>query len=552
MCSLARAATLVAALILALAWKVPGRSVFQASQLKQPTGSISGRVTIGDKPASGVTVILAPGENNGPVLQPFTTKTTTDVEGFFQLTHISAGRYLVQTFTPAFVDPSSRDRWRPGKFINLTDGETVEGIDIALTRGGVITGRIADAEGQPVIDEQVGLLALDERGRKTPFHLPFSYCKSTDDRGVYRLFGVPPGRYIVSAGTDTTQPDTDSGNTYYALTYHPDVTDQSKAAIIEVTSGGEAAGIDITLGRAAKTFAVSGHMINADSGKPVAGMNYGYGSLLPNGNGLGSSTMTSSASNERGEFRLEGIMPGRYAAFAASMEQTDYYSDPLLFQITDADVTGLEIKVHRGSSLSGVVILEGDQIGAPKLSDMRIGVSVRSDSLIPPFSSAISIGPDGSFRAKGLRSGNVSFFLTTYPPPKGVSLLRVEPYGVEQPGVVVIAPGEQVTGVKVIFGYGTGIIRGQVNVEGGVLPEGFMLVVSIYHAGGKPVPVPGVVPDVRGRFAFEGLLPGDYDIVLSVAGDRPVRSGTMKQTVSVVNGAEAPVTMVIELGEKKQ
>ena len=61
-------------------------------------------------------------------------------EGHFQLTRVPAGSYLLQTFTPAFVGPSSRDWRRPGTAINLNDGETIEGIDISLRRGGAITG----------------------------------------------------------------------------------------------------------------------------------------------------------------------------------------------------------------------------------------------------------------------------------------------------------------------------------------------------------------------------------------------------------------------------
>jgi carboxypeptidase family protein len=558
MYSLTRATALVAAMIVAHAVSVCASFQSQANQNKEPAGSISGRVTLADKPASGVTVMLTPVNSNADLYRP--ARTTTNEDGRFKLIHVPAGSYLLQTFTPAFVGPND-PRHGPGKAINLNEGETVEGIDIALTRGGVITGRIADAEGQPLVQEDVHLTALNERGQKTPIYLPYSSLYSTDDRGIYRLFGVPPGRYIVSAGTDTTQDYARMGvgNTYYALTYHPGVTDQSRASIIEVTSGSEATGIDITLGRVAKAYSASGRLINADTGKPVAGMNFGYGSLQPNGNGFGTASTTSATSNSRGEFRLDGIMPGHYAAFASSMEETDLYSDPVLFQVTDADVTGLEIKVHRGSSLSGVITVEGEsaQDTVPKLSGVGIGVSVLSQSLTTPHSNQITVGPDGSFRAKGLRPGNAHFFIMTYLPPKGLALLRVERDGVEQPDGVEIRAGEQVSGVKVTFGYGTGIIRGQVNVEGGELPEGSILVVSISRVGGKPLPINGATPDTRGRFTFERLLPGDYDISVTSMlppgpGGRQLRPKWVKQTVSVTNGTEAQVTLVIDLNEKKQ
>src|SRR6185369_8054343 len=169
-------------------------------------------------------------------------------------------------------------------------GETVEGIDIGLVRGGVITGRVTDASGQPLIQEGVRLTALDESGKKlrgnmTYVNLPYGFMMTTDDRGVYRLFGVPPGRYIVSAGVDIRHGYTGAGNvpSYYPITYHPDVADDSRATVIEVTSGGEATGVDIVLGRSAKTYSATGRIIDAETGRPVPGLDFGYGTLQPNG-----------------------------------------------------------------------------------------------------------------------------------------------------------------------------------------------------------------------------------------------------------------------------
>jgi protocatechuate 3,4-dioxygenase beta subunit len=560
MYSFARTAVPLATIIIALTATAAGRSPCQARQVNEPSGSISGRVTLADKPVPRVTVLLASAEN-GPIEKP-AAKATTDEDGRFRLTNVPAGRYLVQAFAPAFVGSTDAGSSRPAKAINLEEAESVEGIDIALTRGGVITGRVTDAGGQPLVQEGIRLIGLDERGQKRPVSLPYSFMFSTDDRGVYRLFGVPPGRYVVSAGVDTNAGyvRTGFGISYYALTYHPDATDQSKATIIEVTSGGETTGIDITLGRPAKSYAASGRIVDVDTGKPIAGMRYGYGSLQPGRNSFGYAT-SGYTSNSRGEFRLEGIVPGHYAAFASSMEESDSYSDPALFQVTDGDVAGLEIKVHRGSSLSGVVAIEGasDQESAPKLSDVPLDVSVYSEPVTAPRSHTINVGPDGSFRATGLPPGKANFFISQYPAPKGLSLLRVERDGVEQQGGVEISAGEQVFGVKVVLGYGTGVIRAQVKTEGGVLPAGARLFADLRRIGsseGTNIKQPAF-PDSRGRFVFEGLLPGEYEVSLTamampVPGAPQPRPKFAKQTVSVINGTEAQVVLVIDLNEKKQ
>lgn len=532
----------------------------QAGQSKEPTGSISGRVTLGDKPAPGVTVLLA-SPDSGPIDKPL-PQTTTDEDGHFQLTHIPAGNYLVQTFTPAFVGPSDEMRGRAGKVINLSEGEAVEDIDIALTRGGVITGRVIDANGQPLVQESVHLTALDERGQKRGVNMPYSFMLTTDDRGVYRLFGVPAGRYIVSVGVDTrfTYARPNFGTNYYPLTYHPDAKDESRAAVIEVTSVSEAVGIDITLGAASRAYRASGRIVDADTGKPVAGLSYGYGALQQDGRSFGSNTTSGASSNSRGEFQLDGIMPGHYAAYASSSGVTasEFYSDLASFEIIDADVPGLEIKVHRGSAITGVVVVEGEAPeDAPKLSNLRIDANVTSQSISAPRFAPINVAPDGTFRTTGLQPGKAFFYIAMYPRPKGLSLVRVERDGVEQSEGVEISAGEQVTGVKLVLGYGTGMIRGQVKIEGGASLGGARMFINCRRiVDGQGPGMPTVSPDTRGRFMLDGLFAGEYEVSLyitvSPAPGRPPFQKSVTQRISIANGTETPVTFVINPNENKQ
>lgn len=536
-----------------------GYSTFpQSKESKSPSGSISGQVTKDGKPAAGVSVVMAP-PNSAATAD---ARTTTDEAGRFQLTHVPAGRYLIQALAPAFIGPKYQMSVRDGKAINLADGETVEGIDIALTRGGVITGKVIDANGQPLVQENIQVGRLYEGGQKGQFYLPDYFMFPTDDRGVYRLFGVPPGRYIVGVGVDERAGYARQGlgKSYHALTYHPDVTDESKAQIVEVTSGGEATGVDITLGKAAKAYQASGRIVDAETGKPVAGINYGYGSLDEDRSYFVSATTTGSTSSLRGEFRLEGIVPGHYGAFAASTGENSFYSDPVLFEITDSDVTGLVIRLRRGSTLTGKVAIEGatPPESESRLSDLRLGVDVASQSIAAPLNDRVNVGADGSFRVAGLQPGKVGFHFNTYPIPKGLSLLRVERDGVEQPAGVEIGAGEQVSGVKVVVAFGTGAIRGQVKFEGGALREGSRIFITCRKVGNSPEPyIQPVTTDLRGRFDFEGLLTGEYELSMNamiapVAGGPPSRPRSAEQTVSVVNGTETEVTFVVDLNESKQ
>lgn len=532
----------------------PGSSAFpQSTDSKAPSGSVSGQVTKDGKPAAGVTVVLAPPETG----ERADARTTTDEAGRFQLSHVPAGRYLIRALAPEFAVPRYEMPAQPGKVINLAAGELVEGIDIALTRGGVITGKVIDGNGQPLVQESIQLTRLLESGQKSRLHMAHSFMFPTDDRGVYRFFGVPPGRYIVSVGLDerTGYARAGTGERYHPLTYHPDVTDESKAKTIEVSSGSESTGVDITLGLAAKSYRASGRIIDADTGKPVAGIKYGYGSLQEGRTYFLSAVTTGFTTNLRGEFELEGILPGSYGAFAAPTDENSLYSDPVLFEIIDSDVAGLVIKLRRGSTLTGRVVVEGatPPEGLSKLSDVPLSVHVASQSIAAPLSATVSVGADGSFRATGLRPGKAGFHFYSYPMPKGLSLLRVERDGIEQTDGVEIGPGEHVSGVKVVVTFGTGAIRGQVNIKGGSLGEGSQILISCRKAGNSSEPyIQPVMTDLRGRFDFDGLLTGEYElsmnaIVASVAGGVPSPQRVVKQMVSIVNGMETEVTFVIDL-----
>lgn len=562
MYSFARTTALAATMLLALAATGFPHSTIQSFRTKEATGSISGRVTIADLPARGVTVLLLSAED-GPVERPI-AKATTDRDGHFQITGVPAGQYLLQAFAPALIVTAVDNMMgRSGKVINIAAGEALEGMDIALTRGAAITGRVSDADGQPLIQENVRLLGANEQGRRVAVYLPYGFMSTTDDRGVYRLFGVPPGRYILGVGVDTSAPTArmgGSGNKYYPLTYHPDVTDEAKATVVEVAAGNEAAGVDIVLGRASKAYSVSGRIVDADTGKPIVALQYGYGSMDREGGRMNSTSFANSTSGARGEFRLDGVAPGRYAAFASPTADSEKYSDTAPFTVSDTDVAGIEIKVHRGSSISGIVVIEGveGQRSAPHLSDLRLSVS--SGSLnVAPVGRLVVVAADGSFRTPGLPRGIANLGLSMFPAPKGLSLVRVERDGVEQKNGIEVGLAEEITGVKVVFGYGTGAIRGQVQIEGGEIPPGAMMFISLQRSGtNQPQQYRRPpVADSRGKFAVDGLLPGEYVLSLTfqfrpVSGSPQMSPKFVKQTVTVTNGTQTQVNMVVDLNEKNQ
>jgi hypothetical protein len=522
---------------------------------KGATSSISGRVTIGGKGAPGVLVVARSNQFTGRRAEIF--KSRTDADGHFRLSAAMAGQYLVAPIAPLFINPDqdlTGQSWKP---VTLVAGEAVEDIDFALVRGGVITGRVTDADGRPVVAKYVRLTLVDKSGQRRPSPEFESPLLETDDRGIYRVYGLSPGRYLVSMGLgdDSFDRDNRNGNIYYARTFHPNVTDESKAEIVEVAEGGEATGVDITLGRPLPVYRATGRIVDAATGKPVPDIIYGCGAILTNVEGFATVTY-GNRSNSRGEFRIEGLTPGRYGVLVEHRNASEWYSEAVRFEVTDKDVGGLEIKLHRGATLSGVAVLEGtdDPTVLAGLSQMQLVGTVNARAELGESRYSISeIGADGSFNFKGLRPGNLEIYLAGKM-RKGFTLLRVERDGVEQQRErFKVAAGEHVTGVRVVLGYGTGVVRGQVEAPGGKLPDNvrFYIQAEPAHGGGRNVY--SAESDARGRFIIENMVAGEYELTISPSyyGEvaAPARPLVMpaKQTVTVTNTAETEATFVLDL-----
>jgi protocatechuate 3,4-dioxygenase beta subunit len=531
------------------------------STQKQGTGTITGQIMLGDKGMPNVTVLLYVPERTPE--RTTVARATTDYEGHYRLTGVPAGRYTLVVVAPAFVGPSEGMFGDMGKTVTIAEGETVEKIDVALVRGGVITGRVTDADGVPVIGERVGLTSADKSQRGSgysPFN-PFMY--QTDDRGIYRLYGLHAGRYTVSVGESADNIGIRfgaGGRGYFARTFHPNVTDESKATVIEVSEGSEATNVDITVGRKLQTFAATGRVVD-ESGQPVPNARVAHGAVMKDQDRLGAfgyGTLT----DDQGRFRLDGMRPGRYAVFIWNEATANNYSDPVTFEITEGDISGLEVKLHRGASISGRAVVEGttDRSALAKLSELKISAgsvtSPQSGKLVAPTFSGATIAPDGSFRITGLHDGKVRLYLYSYPPIPGFSLARVERDGVAVREIEV-APGAEVTGLRVVIEYGTGSVRGLVRLENGTLPEGLRMNAVARRVGENNYSMErGSQVDARGRFLIEGLAAGEYEIRLYVylvtSGSRPRGLPPIKQSATVTNGVISEVNLTFDLNSLKK
>jgi hypothetical protein len=469
------------------------------------------------------------------------TKTTSGADGRFEFTNVSPGQYVATAAAPALVDESARSAGRPGRDVSVGLGETVEGVDLSLVRGGVVTGRVTDEDGRPVVRQLVTATPVDEHSPGAAIRVPWVDAFATDDRGVYRIFGLAPGRYLVSVGGGT--------GARVSRTYAPGVRDASASTVVEIALGGEVRNVDIALGQPEQRHAIAGRVVNAATGAPVAGIALAYGPF-----GSGEGYRLGAMSEETGHYRIDGLTPGRYVLFAnPGKGPADWYSDTVTVDVPRNDRSEIEIALVPAATISGTVVVEGSPSAAgryPRLGAFTAQSSPRAVLQPPP--PLIAVEPDGTFRATGLRPGLVKFYVADAEAQEGAAIARVEREGIEQPAGIEIGASEHVAGVRIVLASGVGGVHGRVEIQGGDLPQGTGLVVTLRRVGtDAAVAVRHVPVDPRGAFSADRLVPGEYELTVRAFATRgrPVLldQRRSRRSVAVTDGNIARVTLVVEL-----
>ena len=537
-------------------------SVVISIQAQQPvpnrnSGSISGRITVDGRPKAGLVVELLTTDTNGP-RRPI-AKATTSKTGKYVLTGVESGTYDVSPSAPTLIVPNQGTSGQSGKSVTIETGESVKGIDFELVSKGSISGRVRDFSGEPVKDQTVELILRGEDNYSRPFHSSAPNDHTTNDEGVYRISGVPPGRYIVKVGIAyglTGNGRGEKSHVYYPETFHPSADEASRATVVEVAAGREATDVDITVGRPLKIYNIVGQLVVVETGAPVP--NVGLEVITTSANGRRSTHLGGAfRSDANGEFRIPNALPGHYVVAPENDRASNTYGDPISFDVKDEDVTRLKIPMHSASTLTGIVTIEGnvDPPIGDVLSKLMISAHTLSDNLM---SSTVTspINADGGFRITGIRPGKVS--LSSFMQrggPAALRILRIERNGMELRDGVDVRSGEDINGLRLVLGAGSSVIRGDVKIEGDRL-EGVNLYVMYRPTNGDPHRFYRAELDARRHFVIKGLTPGEYELMIGpmsveISGERGSRMmnrmPTVRQTVAVGAGADAEVTLVMTL-----
>jgi hypothetical protein len=489
----------------------------------EPRASVSGKVVSG---ASGEPLkkafITLRRTDGGRREQPYTAITKED--GWFEINEVPAGQYRMTVLRNGYVRHvfgARNARQQQGGNLTLAAGQKLRDLAIKLTPGAVIAGRIVDQDGEPMAGVSVTVLRymfMDGERRLQP-----QESTMTNDLGEYRIFGLQPRSYYLSAqvrgggtipsvrgGMGFVMADGEMEESFGNL-YYPGVTDATNASSIEVRAGEEFRA-DMTV-VPMRTYRVSGRVLD-NLGEPAKGgnvmlMNRGSGTFMP----AGMSMISGGQGPRDGRFEMRGVAPGSYT-LTAFIRGDEMLTTQMDVEVGNADVEGLNVVLSTARELAGVVRVEGD--GKLKASDLQIFFSPARGGMFGGFGNA-SVKEDGTFVAKNLMSDDYLVSLNLNQPDAYLKSIRAGGEELIYSGVNV---GKVRGPLEVIVSTRGGTAEGVVKGADGKTAAGALVVLI----PDKPVrarfgTAKTAATDQNGNYRIRGLRPGKYKVFALESGD---------------------------------
>ena len=476
---------------------------------------------------------------SGPALAIGRTAITRD-DGTFAFEGVPAGQYSLTAAKDAFVPMSygATRSGRSGKRISVQSGESPS-LTIALPRGAVITGTITEVDGSPAQGVTVTALAprligaFGER-RFTGAGLSSS---TTDDRGVYRIFGLPAGDYVIGVQSQARAVGLPVGdvrmmsggvpgsrNLAQAPVYYPNTTDLARASRVAVAAGEERPGIDIQI-QYVPVATVSGLLATTPGSHTAV-------TLARAGQIAGAESSRVSHTDADGRFSFTGVPPGQYLLIAQSIVESPATPRAVTWFTADQtvdgeDITGVALSPQATLTISGRLAFEGTRPPPPDLAGMRLP-SIPAAQMIGSMQvplPQIRLEPGGRFAVTGIFPGLYRLGALASQPVPG---LRTPLGGWWLKSIVVngrdILDGpleirEGTDAAVATFADQASELSGTVSDERGAPLAGVPIVVFSadraywFFNSRRLVPLQ---TDAAGRYSVRNLPPGDYRVVAAV------------------------------------
>ena len=345
-----------------------------------------------------------------------TFATISDAEGHFSITKLEPGQYHVSVSRNGYANTSygQRKARGPATPLSLSPGQNVRDVVFRLIPNAVISGRVFDEDGEPMerVNVQARLYTYFRGQRQL---MPAGGGAMTDDLGEYRIFGLPPGRYYLSASyrSGWFNPAQDrsaakSEEEGYAPTYYPGTTDSAGATPIEAAAGVQLRGIDFTL-KKTRVVRVRGRVANTITNRVARDT-----VVMLRSRGLGGfGDQRGTRLDNEGAFDIRGVAPGSYIITAQWHDGESNYSAHQALEVGSTDVENVSLIISPGIQVNGRVRFETGTDANPT----QARVTLQSGSAIAGNmgNRGTQIREDGSFTFENVSPD--AYNVNVYAPP---------------------------------------------------------------------------------------------------------------------------------------
>jgi len=500
----------------------------------------------------------------------------TDAEGHFRIEKVPAGNYMVALHREGFVSAEAKSE---KSLISVADGQNLSDLAYKMSTAGLITGKIVDADGDPIAGLAVQAIPKSEAGSQLNVALTtlvsvvgatraLPRIGWTNDLGEFRITGLRPGLYLVVAqpsGGLAPPPSPDEKKSpgehlLYGATYYPGVLDQKQATPLEVSAGAKAV-VDFTL-QLHRAFRVSGTV----SG--VVNATGSYIILLPRDGRPQQQPL-----QEGGKFEFPSLEPGRYFAqvmIAAQPEQAEaaqMLSVPTPIVVNGSDLTDLVLQPLPHGKVSGRCRADSqDPVEWKQISIMLMPVSDPGESSgekeIFDMARQIGSGPvndDGTFEINGVVPGKYQLAVLSPSEKYRDWYLKSLLFAGQEVADSGFGVGDDSSLEVLVSPKGASITGTVVDSAGKPAPNAFVASVPSSGKLARPDAYQSAKTDATGKFLIRGMNPGDFEVVALEGLQQDTRSSDFYQkyggkgtNVSLAEGDQKTVTLTLASGTDKR
>jgi protocatechuate 3,4-dioxygenase beta subunit len=514
--------------------------------------------------------------------------TITDDEGRFSFSNLPAGRFTITVSKPGYPTMSygAQRPNRPGAGVLVGDGQQIQNIVVTLPRGAVLSGTVFDPHGQPmpgipVMPWEVRTSLTGERTLLFPS--TGGNATTSDDRGEFRFFGLPPGEYTVgtawfyngmagnirvpsdaeiraafqaSSGRGGIAPPAPQpvappmrsgsaraiGSHNYSKVFHPGSIDPMAATTVMVKAGEERAGMDIQM-----QFRPMSHLnitVAGPADLPPARLQIARMSKV---DALNSIMNTMIPVN--GQFESSSLSPDRYLV---RVQSSAFKDKPAMWAasevvLEDPEPVNLALQLQAGMVATGRLAFEsaaGRTLPAP--ANVSVSLSATSPGGWGALSST-TVDPSFRFTRDGVFPG--TFRLTASVIGVGAADWTMKSATLAGRDVTDrpfdIHPGDSPAFVVTFTDQTTELSGSLLDPSGRPSPDHFVVVIPADPVYWLPASrrIASTRPDVNGRYVFRTLPPGEYrlaattDLVSQDLQQRPALEALAAQSLAFTIGA---------------